>query len=86
MFRGCSYLSPVANSPRARLHLPPQIKLAHSFYNCDYKAYLHAMVDLEHVLKQDRYLAPHTAFWMRELHILAYKQFLDACKWGSVHR
>lgn len=36
------------------------------------------MVDLEAILLQDRYLAPHAAFWMRELHILAYKQFLDA--------
>jgi hypothetical protein len=39
------------------------------------------MIEVEHVLKQDRYLAPHTAFWMRELHILAYKQFLDSCKY-----
>ena len=36
------------------------------------------MVDVEEVLLQDRYLEPHAAFWMRELHILAYKQFLDA--------
>lgn len=36
------------------------------------------MVDLEAVLKKDRYLYPHCAYWMRELHILAYKQFLDA--------
>lgn len=57
-----------------------QIKLANSYYNCDYKAYLHAMLELEHVLKLDRFLSPHTSFWMRELHILAYKQFLDACK------
>jgi len=39
---------------------------------------LHAMVELEGILFADRYLFPHTAFWMRELHILAYKQFLDA--------
>lgn len=62
------------------LNLVAQIKLAHAYYNCEYKAYLHAMLELEQVLNQDRFLAPHTAFWMRELHILAYKQFLDACK------
>lgn len=36
------------------------------------------MVDLEAYLLADRYLYPHAAFWMRELHILAYKQFLDS--------
>jgi 26S proteasome regulatory subunit N7 len=36
------------------------------------------MVDVEAVLKADRYLQPHLDFWMRELHILAYKQFLDS--------
>jgi 26S proteasome regulatory subunit N7 len=49
-----------------------------SFYDCNYKAYLHAMVKVEAVLCADRYLAPHTGYWMRELHLLAYKQFLDA--------
>jgi 26S proteasome regulatory subunit N7 len=36
------------------------------------------MVDMEAILLNDRYLHPHAAFWMRELHILAYKQFLDS--------
>lgn len=36
------------------------------------------MVDIEAVLLNDRYLHPHAAYWMRELHILAYKQFLDS--------
>jgi 26S proteasome regulatory subunit N7 len=54
------------------------MKLVQSLYDCDYNSYLHAMVDVEEVLLKDRYLAPHAAFWMRELHILAYKQFLDS--------
>jgi len=36
------------------------------------------MVEVEQVLLNDRYLHPHAAYWMRELHILAYKQFLDS--------
>lgn len=55
-----------------------QIKLVRSFYDCDYKTYLHALVELEDVLHQDRYLYPHASYLMRELHILAYKQFLDS--------
>ena len=54
------------------------MQLVRSYYECDYKSYLHAMVEVEDVLKSDRYLYPHYQFWMRELHILAYKQFLDA--------
>jgi len=58
--------------------IPVVLELTKSLYDCNYKAYLHAMVDLEGILFSDRYLFPHAAFWMRELHILAYKQFLDA--------
>ena len=36
------------------------------------------MVEVEHVLMQDRFLQPHAAYWMREMHILVYKQFLDS--------
>jgi 26S proteasome regulatory subunit N7 len=55
-----------------------QMKLVKSFYDCDYKAYLFAMLDVEDILRKDRFLYPHTSYWMRELHILAYKQFLDS--------
>ena len=55
-----------------------QMQLVKSLYECDYKAYLNAMVLVEPILQADRYLYPHLAYWMRELHILAYKQFLDS--------
>ena len=54
------------------------MKLIRSYYDCDYKAYLHAMVEVEEVLLNDRYLAAHASYWMRELHLLVYKQFLDS--------
>jgi 26S proteasome regulatory subunit N7 len=55
-----------------------QIKLVRSYYDCNYKEYLHALVDIEKVLFEDRFLQPHASFWMRELHVLAYKQYLDS--------
>lgn len=58
--------------------IPEIMKLVKSFYDCDYKAYLFAMLDVEDILRKDRFLHPHTSYWMRELHILAYKQFLDS--------
>jgi 26S proteasome regulatory subunit N7 len=58
--------------------IPVVIKLVQALYDCDYKAYLHAMVEIEPILNGDRYFQPHLAFWMRELHIMAYKQFLES--------
>jgi 26S proteasome regulatory subunit N7 len=36
------------------------------------------MLDVEDIIRQDRFLCPHVVYWMRELHILAYRQFLDS--------
>eukprot|EP00934_Nitzschia_sp_Nitz4_P000264 Nitzschia sp. Nitz4//scaffold70_size99833//23601//25011//NITZ4_004588-RA/size99833-snap-gene-0.129-mRNA-1//1//CDS//3329557114//264//frame0 len=58
--------------------IPETLNLIRSLYDCDYKSYLHAMLAMEPILQADRYLHPHMAYWMRELHILAYKQFLDS--------
>ncbi len=54
--------------------------LVTALYECDYKAYLHAMVEMEKVLLGDRFLQPHCGYIMRELHVLGYKQFLDSYK------
>lgn len=58
--------------------IPVVIKLVQSLYDCDYSTFLNAMVEVEPILHGDRYFQPHLSFWMRELHILAYKQFLDS--------
>lgn len=51
-----------------------------ALYDCDYKAYLHAMVEVHPILIADRFLEPHSGYIMRELHVLGYKQFLDSYK------
>jgi len=60
--------------------IPVVINLVNSLYECDYKAYLSAMVDLQPILIADRFFQPHAGFIMRELHVLGYKQFLDSYK------
>ena len=57
-----------------------QSRLVNALYDCDYKAYLHAMVGIHPILLADRYLQPHSGYIMRELHVLGYKQFLDSYK------
>eukprot|EP00558_Chaetoceros_sp_UNC1202_P005293 CAMPEP_0197235430 /NCGR_PEP_ID=MMETSP1429-20130617/2859_1 /TAXON_ID=49237 /ORGANISM="Chaetoceros sp., Strain UNC1202" /LENGTH=431 /DNA_ID=CAMNT_0042694011 /DNA_START=44 /DNA_END=1339 /DNA_ORIENTATION=- len=54
--------------------------LVSALHDCDYKGYLHAVVEVEAVLLADRYLQPHCGYIMRELHVLGYKQFLDSYK------
>jgi 26S proteasome regulatory subunit N7 len=54
--------------------------LVQALYDCDYKGYLQAMVDVEPVLLADRFLHAHYGYIMRELHVLGYKQFLDSYK------
>ena len=56
----------------------PQIRLANTLYDCDYKAYLHTLVDVQPHLVADRYLQPHAGYLLRELHVLALRQFLDS--------
>ena len=56
------------------------LDLVTALYDCDYKGYLHAMVEVETVLLADRFLQPHCGYIMRELHVLGYKQFLDSYK------
>lgn len=59
----------------------PQIsKLVYSLYECNYKDFLIAMIDLEPFLIADRFLQRHAGFILRELHVLGYRQFLDAYK------
>jgi 26S proteasome regulatory subunit N7 len=60
--------------------IPEVINLINALYDCDYKAYLRAMVEVYSVLLADRFLQPHAGFLMRELHVLGYKQFLDSYK------
>jgi 26S proteasome regulatory subunit N7 len=56
------------------------MRLVNALYDCDYKAYLQAMVEVQPILMADRFLQPHGGYIMRELHVLGYKQFLDSYK------
>lgn len=60
--------------------IPEVIKLVNTLYDCDYKGYLLAMVDIEPILQSDRFLQPHSGYIMRELFVLGFKQFLDSYK------
>merc|ERR1712107_864824 len=49
-----------------------------SLYNCQYAEFFQCLGKVETVLKEDRYMAPHYAFYVREMKIKAYAQLLES--------
>ena len=54
-------------------HLEP---LLAGFHECRYRAFFVALVGLQPAVKRDRLLARHAAFFLREMRLAAYAQFL----------
>lgn len=59
----------------------PNLKTyAESFYNCEYKSFFTAFVEILEVVKKDKYLGSHIDYFSREMRLVAYRQFLEAFK------
>lgn len=51
-----------------------------SFYNCDYKSFFQAFVEVIDQIKQDKYLQTHANFYIKEMRLVAYRQYLESFK------
>eukprot|EP00798_Chlamydomonas_sp_ICE-L_P025811 gene25811-11486_t len=51
-----------------------------SLYNCKYKDFFKAFVGMIDEMKSDMYLSPHIRYYMREIRVAAYVQFLESYK------
>jgi 26S proteasome regulatory subunit N7 len=61
------------------LHQCPEVKnYLFSLYECRYGDFFQCLGKVEQVLKEDRYLAPHYAFYVREMKVKAYGQLLES--------
>ncbi|KAF8764895.1 26S proteasome non-ATPase regulatory subunit 6-like [Argiope bruennichi] len=49
-----------------------------SLYNCQYAEFFQKLALVENMLKQDRLLAPHYRYYVREMRISAYTQLLES--------
>ncbi|KAK2571459.1 26S proteasome non-ATPase regulatory subunit 6 [Acropora cervicornis] len=58
--------------------LPTASQFLLSFYNCHYSEFFVALAKVEGILKQDRLLAPHCRYYVREMRIHAYTQLLES--------
>jgi 26S proteasome regulatory subunit N7 len=64
--------------------LEPYNRLIHSLYVRDYAVFFLALAEVEQLLKVDRYLAPHTRIYVREMRCKAYAQLLESYKILSI--
>ncbi|GMF23449.1 unnamed protein product [Phytophthora lilii] len=58
--------------------IPCLTDFLNGLYDCDYKRFFTAMVDIQPYILRDKYLSTHSRFLYRELRVLAYAQFLEA--------
>lgn len=51
-----------------------------SLYRCRYKDFFQALVDMTPQFKRDRFFSAHYGYFMREVRVVVYKQYLQAYK------
>lgn len=61
------------------LHDCPKVKAyLFSLYDCHYGEFFQNLAEVEQVLKRDRYLFHHYAFYVREMKVKAFAQLLES--------
>ncbi|XP_065829724.1 26S proteasome non-ATPase regulatory subunit 6-like [Oscarella lobularis] len=58
--------------------LPVAKSFLSSLYECKYGVFFRALGEVEGILKRDRYLCAHSAYYVREMRVLAYTQLLES--------
>lgn len=58
--------------------IPSLSDLLNNIYECKYKGFFQAIVDIEAYLTLNRYLSRHMRYIIRELRVLAYSQYLES--------
>jgi 26S proteasome regulatory subunit N7 len=51
-----------------------------SFYNCDYQSFFEAFVEIIDAIKADKYLQTHANYFIKEMRLVAYRQYLESFK------
>lgn len=51
-----------------------------SFYNCEYKTFFEAFVEIIDAIKNDKYLQTHANYFIKEMRLVAYRQYLESFK------
>lgn len=51
-----------------------------SLYNCDYKTFFECFVEIIDMIKADKYLQTHANYFIKEMRLVAYRQYLESFK------
>jgi len=51
-----------------------------SFYNCEYRSFFEAFVEIIDAIKADKYLNTHANYFIKEMRLVAYRQYLESFK------
>ena len=51
-----------------------------SFFNCEYKTFFEQFVEIIDAIKKDVYLSQHANYFIKEMRLVAYKQYLESFK------
>ena len=78
--RGKLYDKVVKGSEIAEvLHDCPDVqRYLTAFYNCHYGNFFQCLAEVEQVAKNDRYMHPHYAYYVREMKIKVFAQLLES--------
>jgi len=71
----------VIDSPEviAVIHEVPHLqRFLNSIYNCQYREFFDAALQINQALLREPYFAPHARYFLRQARIVAYKQFTQA--------
>eukprot|EP00245_Coleochaete_scutata_P006944 TRINITY_DN217_c0_g1_i1.p1 TRINITY_DN217_c0_g1~~TRINITY_DN217_c0_g1_i1.p1 ORF type:complete len:387 (+),score=111.59 TRINITY_DN217_c0_g1_i1:127-1287(+) len=60
--------------------IPHLADFLNSLYGCQYKKFFIAFAGLTDQIRTDRYLLPHFRYYMKEVRVIAYSQFLESYK------
>ena len=58
--------------------LPEVQNLLNSFFNCNYESFFSALVEITPIMQKDFYVNAHTHYFVRELRLVSYLQFLES--------
>lgn len=60
--------------------IPNLKQFSDSFYNCEYKLFFQAFVEIIDAVKADQYLGQHVNYYTKEMRLVAYRQYLESFK------
>jgi 26S proteasome regulatory subunit N7 len=60
--------------------IPHLKEFAESYYNCDYKTFLQAFIEICVAVSEDKYLKDHAQYYTKEMRLVSYKQYLESYK------